>query len=158
MSLSRACEAAEHKDRATCHSHCKWKSKGNDWCASHPGPSQEAFWTRCWDIPGEIWSFMVFLLWTGKLLVHTCKMNNPRIKVGTSELKEVFFLLWVCGRNVAIICGSEHTIRQTINTIYIYISWNLCFYYKTQFYKTLLTMPDSRRYSTYRTILTILTR
>ena len=47
-------------------------------------------------------------------------MNNPRIKVGTSELKEVFFLLWVCGRNVAIICGSEHTIRQTINTIYIY--------------------------------------
>ena len=27
----------------------------------------------------------------------------------------------MCGRNVVIICGSEHTIRQTINTIYIFL-------------------------------------
>ena len=35
----------------------------------------------------------------------------------------------------------------------IFFLRNLCFYYKTQFYKTLLTMQDSLRYSTYRTML-----
>ena len=35
----------------------------------------------------------------------------------------------------------------------IFFLRNLCFYYKTQFYKTLLTMQDSLSYSTYRTML-----
>ena len=74
--------------------------EGNGWCISHPGSSQEAYWTRCREVLQEIRNFLIF-----KDLLHFLPVDQGKL---LNDLNDNFMVkreLRVIGGGSSLNCG-----------------------------------------------------
>ena len=74
--------------------------EGNGWCISHPGSSQEAYYTRCREVLQEIRNFLIF-----KDLLHFLPVDQGKL---LNDLNDNFMVkreLRVIGGGSSLNCG-----------------------------------------------------